>query len=81
MDYCLEVYRHYRKGEQFDYFLSNGWEIKRTLSRLHLKMIRFKKNIIKFYKQIKKAIQKEINYSIEFLKITKNLYKWFKNPI
>ena len=81
MDYCLKVYRQYRRGEQFDYFLWNGWEIKRTLSRLHLKMIRFKKNIIKFYKQLKKVIQKEINYSIEFLQITKNLYKWFKIPI
>ena len=59
IDYCLEVYRQHRNGEQFDYFLWNGWEIKRTFSRLHPKMIEFEKNIMKFYKRIKKLIQKE----------------------
>ena len=39
IDYCLEVYRQYRSGEQFDYFLWNRWEIKRTLSGLHPEMI------------------------------------------
>ena len=24
IDYCLEVYRQYRNGEQFGYFLGNG---------------------------------------------------------
>ena len=59
IDYCLEVYRQYRNGEQFENFLWNGWEIKRTFSRLHPEMIEFEKNIMKFYKQIKKLIQKE----------------------
>ena len=54
IEHCLEVYRQYKSGEQFDYFLWNGWEIKRTLSRLHPEMIKFKKNIMKFHKQIKK---------------------------
>ena len=58
IDYCLEVYRQYRSGEQFDYFLWNRWEIKRTLSGLHPEMIK-SKNLMKFYKQIKQLIQKQ----------------------
>ena len=53
IDYCLEIYRQYRSGVQFDYFLWNGWEIKRNLSSLYLEMIKFKRNIMKFYKQMK----------------------------
>ena len=59
IDYCIEVYRQHRSGEQFDYFLWNASEIKRTLSRLHPEMIKFKKNIMKFCRQTKKLIQKE----------------------
>ena len=58
IDYCLEVYRQYRSGEQFDYSLWNRWEIKRTLSGLHPEMIK-SKNLMKFYKQIKQLIQKQ----------------------
>ena len=59
IDYCPEVYRQYSSGEQFDYFLWKGWEIKKTLSKLHPEMIKFKNNTMKFSKQIKKFIQKE----------------------
>ena len=59
IDYCIEVYRQHRSGEQFDYFLWNASEIKRTLSRVHPEMIKFKKNIMKFCRQTKKLIQKE----------------------
>ena len=42
IDYCLEVYRKYISGERFDNFLWNAWEIKRTLSLLQPKLIKFR---------------------------------------
>ena len=58
-DYCLEVYRQYISGERFNHFLWNAWEIERTLSLLRPKLIKFKKETIKLFIQIKKLINKD----------------------
>ena len=58
-DYCLEVYRQYISGERFNHFLWNAWEIERTLSLLQPKLIKFKKETIKLFIQIKKLINKD----------------------
>ena len=57
--YCLEVYRQYISGERFDHFLWNAWEIERTLSLLQPELIKFKKETIKLFIQIKKLINKD----------------------
>ena len=57
--YCLEVYRQYISGERFDHFLWNAWEIERTLSLLQPELIKFKKENIKLFMQIKKLINKD----------------------
>ena len=54
IDYCLEVYRQYTSGEVLDSFLWNAWEIERTLSLLQPELLKFKKDTIKFFRQIKK---------------------------
>ena len=54
IDYCLEVYRQYTSGEALDSFLWNAWEIERTLSLLQPELLKFKKDTIKFFRQIKK---------------------------
>ena len=59
IDYCLEVYRKYTSGEALDSFLWNAWEIERTLSLLQPELLKFKKDTIKFLRQIKKLIRKD----------------------
>ena len=59
IDYCLEVYRQYTSGKRLDSFLLNAWEIERTLSLLQPELIEFKKDKIKFFRQIKKLIRKD----------------------
>ena len=54
IDYCLEVYRQYTIGEALHYFLWNAWEIERTLCLLQLELLKFAKDTIKFFRQIKK---------------------------
>ena len=54
IDYCLEVYRQYTIGEAIHYFLWNAWEIERTLCLLQLELLKFAKDTIKFFRQIKK---------------------------
>ena len=54
IDYCLEVYRQYTIGEALHYFLWNAWEIERTLSLFQLELLKFAKDTIKFFRQIKK---------------------------
>ena len=49
-------------------FLSS--EIKETLPKLHTELLIFKKNIIKFYKQIKKLTPKKFNsYKLQIILI------------
>ena len=57
IDYCLEVYRRYTSGEALGCFLWNAWEIERTLSLLQPGLLQFKKDTIKFFRQIKKLIR------------------------
>ena len=57
--YYLEVYRQYTSGEALDSFLWNAWEIERTLSLLQPELVKFKKDSIKFFRQIKKPIRKD----------------------
>ena len=57
IDYCLEVYRRYTSGEELGCFLWNAWEIERTLSLLQPGLLQFKKDTIKFFRQIKKLIR------------------------
>ena len=59
IDYCLEVYRQYISGERFDNFLWNAWGIERTLSLLQPKLIKFKKETVKLFIQIKKLMNKD----------------------
>ena len=59
IDYCLEVYRQYNSNEALDSFLWNIWEIERTLSLLQPELLKFKKDTIKFFIQIKKLICKD----------------------
>ena len=54
IDYCLEVYRQYTIGEAVHYFLWNAWEIERTLCLFQLELLKFAKDTIKFFRQIKK---------------------------
>ena len=72
------MYRQYRSGEQFDHFLWNGWKIKRTLSRLYPEMIKFKKNIMKFYKQLKKLIKKESITQLNSYKLQRIFVNYLK---
>ena len=59
IDSCLEVLRQYTSGEALDSFLWNAWEIERTLSLLQPELVKFKKDSIKFFRQIKKPIRKD----------------------
>ena len=56
IDYCLEVYRRYTSHEALGCFLWNAWEIERTLSLLQPELLQFKKDTIKFFRQLKKLI-------------------------
>ena len=50
IDYYLEVYRQYTSGEVLYSFLWNAWVIERTLSSLQPELLKFKKDLIKFFR-------------------------------
>ena len=58
LDYCLEVYRQYTRGEALDPFLCNAWEIEMTLSLLQPELLKFKRETIKIFRYIQKLIFK-----------------------
>ena len=56
---CLEVYRQYTRGEALDSLLWNAWEIEGTLSLLQPELLKLNKDMIKFFRQIKKLIRQD----------------------
>ena len=56
---CLEVYRQYTRGEALDPLLWNAGKIEGTLSLLQPELLKLKKDMIKFFRQIKILIRQD----------------------
>lgn len=74
IDYCLEVYWQFMNNEEFDPFLWNDWEIKKTLIKLKPQLEKFRKNIDKLYIKLVKFIKFKSPSNFEHL-ITKGPYE------
>ena len=56
IDYCLELRRQLTTGERMDPFLWNKTKIKEILRQLEPELIKFYKNTVNFFSQIKKLL-------------------------